>query len=224
MVFGYEFLKDDYTVFSVLRRAGLPEGTSIRDMAEDYAEMIRQEFGDPVDVLGVSTGGSLALQFAADHPELVKRLVIHSSAYRLGEAGKLVQLEIAGFARQMKTVQAWETLIRFILPKAGLWMIFNPCIAWISSRILSLGRKKSLSDLVVTILAEDQFDLKGRLGEISAPTLVIAGCDDPFYSSDLFRETGAGIPNSQTVLFEKMRHPAMGRAFEDSVLAFLKNP
>ncbi|MEV4899445.1 LuxR C-terminal-related transcriptional regulator, partial [Nonomuraea sp. NPDC055795] len=32
-------------------------------------------FGGPVDVLGMSSGGSLALQLAADHPEAVRRVV-----------------------------------------------------------------------------------------------------------------------------------------------------
>jgi pimeloyl-ACP methyl ester carboxylesterase len=78
-----------------------------------------------------------------------------------------------------------------------------------------------LSDLVVTIEAEDQHAFKERLLEISAPTLVIAGVDDPFYSPALFREMAAGIPDARLVLYEKMRHPATGKQFERDVLAFL---
>ena len=77
---GYQFLQDDYTVYVVTRKPGLPEGHSMKDMADDYAAMIREEFGGPVDVIGVSTGGSLAQHFAADHPDLVRRLVLHSTA------------------------------------------------------------------------------------------------------------------------------------------------
>ena len=58
------------------------------DIANDYAAMVRDEFGGPVDVLGISTGGSLVQHFAADHPELVRRLVIHSAAHRLSGQGK----------------------------------------------------------------------------------------------------------------------------------------
>jgi pimeloyl-ACP methyl ester carboxylesterase len=36
---------------------------------------IRRWFAEPIDVLGVSTGGSVALQVAADHPEVVRRPV-----------------------------------------------------------------------------------------------------------------------------------------------------
>ena len=57
-------------------------GYTFNDMAADYAAMIREEFGGPMDVIGVSTGGSIVQHLAADHPDVVRRLVIHSSAHR----------------------------------------------------------------------------------------------------------------------------------------------
>jgi pimeloyl-ACP methyl ester carboxylesterase len=220
MTFGYGFLKKDYTLYAVLRKPGLPSGYTLKDMADDYAEMVCQEFGGPVDVIGVSTGGSLAQHFAADHPDLLRRLVIHSSAHTLGEAGKQVQLEIGHLAKQGRVTQAWQTMIRFILPSAGIWKLLNPPLAWMAARLLSLGKTPDLSDLVITIEAEDQHAFKDRLSEIKAPTLVIAGTDDPFYTPALFRETAAGIPHARLALYEKMRHPATGKQFEREVLAF----
>jgi pimeloyl-ACP methyl ester carboxylesterase len=59
MAFGmYRFLEDDYTVYLVLRKPGMPRGYTLKDMADDYAAMIREEFGGPLDVIGVSTGGA----------------------------------------------------------------------------------------------------------------------------------------------------------------------
>ena len=221
MTFGYRFLVKDYTLYAILRKPGLPDGYTLKEMANDYAEMIRQEFGGPVDVIGVSTGGSLAQHFAADHPNLLRRLVIHSSAHTLGEAGRQVQLEIGRLARQGRVTPAWQALIRFVLPSTGIWKLLNPSLAWTVARLLSMGGTPDLSDLVVTIEAEDKHAFKDRLAEITAPTLVIAGTDDPFYSPALFRETAAGIPQARLALYEKMRHPAMGKQFEHAVLAFL---
>ena len=96
----YKFLQKDYTLFGVYRRPGMPKDCSLRDMGDDYAAMIRQEFGGPVEVLGVSTGGSIALHFAADHPDLVRRLVIHSSAHTLNADAKALQLGVARLAQQ----------------------------------------------------------------------------------------------------------------------------
>jgi pimeloyl-ACP methyl ester carboxylesterase len=222
MTFGYGFLGKEYTLYAVLRKPGLPPGYTLKEMADDYAGMIRQEFGGPVDVIGVSTGGSLAQHFAADHPDLLRRLVIHSSAHTLGEAGKQIQLEIGRLAQQGQVRQAWQAMIRFILPRTGIWKLLNPSLACITARLLSLGKTPDLSDLVITIETEDQHAFKERLSEIKVPTLVIAGVDDPFYTPALFRETAAGIPNARLVLYEKMRHPATGKQFERDVLAFLR--
>ena len=81
----YKYLGEDFTIYIVLRKPGMPDGYSMQNMADDYATMIQEEFGEPVDVIGVSTGGSIAHHFAADHPDLVRRLIIHSSAYTLSD-------------------------------------------------------------------------------------------------------------------------------------------
>jgi pimeloyl-ACP methyl ester carboxylesterase len=85
----YRFLGQDYTVFSVLRRPGLPQGYTLADMAADYAAMIREEFGGPVDVIGVSTGGSIVQPLAADYPDVVRRLASfqRAPAERPGQGG-----------------------------------------------------------------------------------------------------------------------------------------
>ncbi len=57
----YKFLEEDYTAYIVTRKPGLPEGYSLRGIANDYATIIRQEFGGPVDVIGVSTRFSILL-------------------------------------------------------------------------------------------------------------------------------------------------------------------
>ena len=62
---SYKFLEEEYTIYIVTRKQGLPKGYSMQNMADDYAVMIKEEFHKPVDILGVSTGGSIAMHFAA---------------------------------------------------------------------------------------------------------------------------------------------------------------
>ncbi len=222
MMLGYRFLERDYTLYSVLRKPGMPQGYTIGDMAKDYAAMIREEFDGPVDVLGVSTGGSIVQQLAADHTGVVRRLVIHSCAHRLGDAGKQVQLEMGRLAQQGRNAQAVAYIFNFMQPPNRVLQAITRPIIGLLSHLLLLGSPKQLTDLIVTIEAEDQFDFQERLAEIKAPTLVIAGKEDPFYSEALFRETAAGIPNARLMLYEKMGHPAAGKPFEQEVLAFLR--
>jgi len=214
----YSFLGKDYTASSVLRKPGMSQGYTMGDIANDYATMIRDEFGGPVDVLGVSTGGSIVQQFAADHPDLVRRLVIHSSAHKLCDAAKAAQMEVGRLASQRKWREAWAILLGFMLLPGPL---ARPQ-ARLASLILSLAPPKDPSDLIITIEAEDQFNFKTRLAEITAPTLVVAGERDPFYSAALFRETASGIPNARLILYPGMGHPASGKQFERDVLGFLR--
>src|SRR3712207_1783976 len=82
-----------FRVYAVGRAPGLRPGTTMQDIAEQHADALRTEFGGPVDVLGISSGGSVALQLAADHPEAVRRLVVVCAGYRLPEAARRAQLK-----------------------------------------------------------------------------------------------------------------------------------
>jgi pimeloyl-ACP methyl ester carboxylesterase len=213
----YRFLDAQYTTYLVSRKPGLPRGYSMQNMADDYAEMIREQFGGPVDVIGTSTGGSIAQHFVANHPNLVRRLVIHSSAYTLGELGKQAQLRIAHFARQRQWWAANAVVWRLLVPPS--WA--GGVVVALGSRVMALHAPGDPADLIITIEAEDQHDFKSRLAEIHVPTLVVAGENDPFYTAGLFRETAAGISHARLILYSGMGHPAMGKQFEHDVLMFL---
>ncbi len=55
--------------------------------------------------------------------------------------------------------------------------------------------------MLITIAAEDAFDSSQDLHRITAPTLVIAGGRDGFYSPELFRETTERIPGARLLLY-----------------------
>ena len=54
---------------------------SLIDMGDDMAGLVKKLGYDKVDVLGYSMGGGVALQFAFQHPERVRRLVLVSTPY-----------------------------------------------------------------------------------------------------------------------------------------------
>lgn len=218
----YRFLARDRSVFVVLRRPGLPRGTTIADMAADQAAMIREAFGGPVDVIGTSTGGTIALQLAADHPDTVRRLVVHASAHELRAEGKRWQLELARLAQEGRWRKVWAQLMAIMLPERGAGRIVTRPLVWAFAPLLALGAPSDPGDLVATVEAEDRFSFRDRLTEIAAPTLVAAGERDPFYTPALFRETAAGIPGARLALYPGMGHPARGPRFERDVLGFLR--
>jgi len=214
----YKLLREEYTAFIVTRKPGLPDGYSMQQMSDDYAMMVKEEFGGPVDVIGLSTGGSIAQHFGADHADLVRQLVIHSSAHTLSDEAKKGQMRVAHLARQHKWRAAYAELLSLMVPRN----LITPVVIWLGSLLMSFGAPKDPSDLIVTIEAEDKHDFRGRLAQITAPTLVVAGDQDRFYPEVLVRETAEGIPNARLIIYEGKGHPASGKQFGRDVLMFLR--
>jgi pimeloyl-ACP methyl ester carboxylesterase len=77
--------------------------------------------------------------------------------------------------------------------------------------------------MLAMIAAEDLFDVEADLARIDAPTLVIGGTADAFYSEDLFRRTATGIPDGEAVLLEGKdhRHVAGSKGPASLALGFL---
>lgn len=211
---------DRYTVYLVNRKRGLPNGYSIGDMSEDYATTIRDELGGPVDIMGMSLGGSIAQHFAVDYPNLVRRLVIASCAYRGSDEGDKVAMRLRELVLAHKWRAASATLGDCMFANQAKRYLFR-LLMWIFPMLYS---PTGPSDGVIEIEAVPnyEYDFKERLAEIKVPTLVVGGDQDIFYPATLLRETAAGIPNARLILYEGLGHGAMfTKQLARDVLAFL---
>ena len=82
-VSGWEPLLDRYTVYRIGRRVR-PVGTPFDSMADDVSVAL-EAIDPPVDLIGASTGGAIALLVAASRPDLIRRLVLVITGLRLSE-------------------------------------------------------------------------------------------------------------------------------------------
>jgi pimeloyl-ACP methyl ester carboxylesterase len=215
-------------VIWLARRPGLAPGTSIADVAADLADVLRSELGAsarPVDLLGISTGGSIALQLAADHPETVRRLVLVSSAARLGDGARALQRRIAAYARAGRTRAALALLVADVAPPRTLRAGALRAAGWALGP-LAYPEAGDLSDLATLIEAEDAFDLSHRLREIAAPTLIVAGGRDRAYDPEDVERTARGIPGARLVRYARRGHvtAAADPRFVPAVERFLDAP
>jgi pimeloyl-ACP methyl ester carboxylesterase len=191
-----------FTVYAVNRRPGLPAGSTIGDLAGHYAQAIAHEFQGPVAIEGISTGGSIAQQFAIDHPHLVHRLVLAATACRLSPHGREVQRRFAELTRQGRSRRAYATLGPTLAATAAGGCAFAG-LMWLFG---ASQRVEDPADMLVTVAAEDAFDACPELGRITAPTLLVAGGRDRFYSPELFRDTAERIPNARLALYQDKGH------------------
>jgi pimeloyl-ACP methyl ester carboxylesterase len=213
----YASLADRFTVYSVNRGPGLPRGVTMAEIAAEHATAIR-EIGDlPLDVVGLSTGGSVALQLAADHPDLVRRLVIAGSAHRLGANGSTAQEHFVTLA--MRGRRALPALAP-ILARHRIGRVVARGVLWLGA---PSPKRHDYHDAVAVLRAEDAFDLSDRLPEITAPTLVIGGANDLCYEPRLFTATAEGVADGRLILYRKRGHMGtfFDRRFAPDVSAFL---
>jgi len=192
-----------HTVYWIGRPTALKRGMTFAELTAATADAVRAEFDAPVPVLGISTGGSLALQLAAEHPELVDRLVVLSSGSRLDGHASITQREMIRIAARGNPRLVMAAFARDVIPP---WRGRN--LAAGSMYLLGLRLypgARDTNDLLVTLQAEDAFDLR-ELPVITAPTLIVNGGRDQFYRSNIVRETHDLIPGSRLLVYPRRGH------------------
>lgn len=212
-------LAASHRILRLTPRPDLDPNATMADIARDHADALRLEFPGPVDVMGISTGGSIALQLAADHPDVVQRLIVVSAAYKLGPEGKRTQLRVAEEVAEGRPRRASREMFSGLATSA-LGRRLAAGVGWLLGPAM-LG--KATPDMLAIIHAEDGFNLRDRLSEIDAPTLVIGGDRDNVYPVELLRETATLIPNGRAIVYPGQGHMAVAgepRLMQD-VLEFL---
>lgn len=185
------------------RRRGLPSDLTMSQLAGEYADAIRAGLGGPVDVVGTSTGGSIVQQLAADHPDVVRRLVLISTASRLEGHGKALQARVA------QLLEAGDVRAAMAMSATGLAPAGGKVLASVLGRTMGprlLRDPQDVADLIATLRAEDGFDLAHCRGAITAPTLIVGGGRDRFYSVQQFEQTARLIPDAQVRIFPRRGH------------------
>ncbi|WP_246023386.1 alpha/beta fold hydrolase [Nocardia yunnanensis] len=208
-----------FRVYAVSPTPGMSAGTTMAEVAADHAAAIRAEFVTAVDVLGVSSGGSIALQLAADHPDIVRTLIIVSSGYTLPEDVRTAQ---SNYARALMTGRRGLHHLAPALSGSHAIAGLARIVMWLADPLL---RPACPADTMAFLRAEDEFDMGARLSEITAPTMVIGGDRDAGYPVETFRRTAAGIPDARLAIYAgASRMGVIGRArFADDVASFARS-
>ena len=206
------------TVHVIHRPLHPPAGMTISDLAGWHATALRDRFGAPVDVMGVSGGGVTGLQLALDHPQAVRQLVLCVAGSRVSENGVrdlLTQVRLEARGRSASAALAGSRLVAH----GPLRLLFLALYALAPARPRAPGE-------VALALAGEHWDVTSRLGEVRAPVLVAGGSRDPLIPPGILRATAAGLPDARLLIlpgrghFTALYDPRLKPAIE----AFLAGP
>ena len=111
------YLEAGYAVWIVTRRRNMPASHTSADMADDYAQLIAEEFGGRVDlVVAESFGGMIGQYLAARHPESFGHIAMVVTAAELSAWGKDVDERMAAAVAAGDPGGAGTVLAEYLLP------------------------------------------------------------------------------------------------------------
>lgn len=180
---------------------------------------------DRVHIVGNSMGGHSAVAFALSNPTRVGKLILMGGG--TGGPSQFVPMPTEGI-KLLQGLYREPTIEN--LKKMMAVFVFDPSSmteALFQARLDNmLARKDHLENFVKSLAANPkQFPDQGpRLGEISAPTLVIWGRDDRFVPMDVGLRLIWGMPNAELHIFNRCGHWAQWEhadKFNRMVLDFL---
>ena len=223
MIAGLKLFLSEYTLYAVSRKSGLSKGYTARMMSDDYAELIRQEFGGHVDlVVGISYGGMIAQFFAADHAALCDHLVIAMATHKMTEAGTQVDVRYAKLASQGRDREAGFTMAEAIYPTGIMRWVMSP-ILWLLGGAF-MGEKSSTyqEDILIEAQAEMTFDSVDSLQRIKTPVLLLDGENDFYFQRGSAREMAAMIPTATLKIYPGKGHDIMSeKQFGEDIREFI---
>jgi pimeloyl-ACP methyl ester carboxylesterase len=200
------FLEQGYTVWWVTRRQNMPAGYSFADMADDYGQLIADEFDGRVDVVvGMSTGGQIGFYLAARHPDRAGHFVIATAGYQDGERAKAILLPSARLLSEGKIGEATALMTSDMFPS---WP--RPAVralAELMGRSMYGGAHQHFAnDVLVEAEAEWACDAREVLPRIPVPVLLVCGDRDPWCPRDIYEETARLIPTCTLVMYAGKAH------------------
>lgn len=181
----------------------------------DDADALRDRLGeDRIVLLGHSYGAFLALEYALRHPERLRGLVLVSAAAALDYVPEAIERARArATAAQMETLT--EVLSAPVADDAAFrekWLRvlpvyfhrYEPAYGEAMDRDARYSARASNHAFAHCLPA---YDVRPRLGEIAAPTLVLSGRHDWITPPDLgARPIIDAVPDAHGAVFEESGH------------------
>jgi pimeloyl-ACP methyl ester carboxylesterase len=199
---------------------------TIEAMATDAVAFIRALGLETVDLLGFSMGGMIAQLIAADHPQLVRRVILAGTGPAGGDGIRNVT-RIAHFdtLRGLLTVQDPKQFLFFTRTPAGR-RAGKEFLARLKERTNDRDERISLRSYGAQLKAIHRWGLQrpADLSVVHQPVLVANGETDRMVPTSNSRDLAQRLPSAELVIYPDAGHGGIfqfHQQFVESALAFL---
>jgi len=176
-----------------------PGPYNLAQLAADLSSLLDHLEIEQAVLIGISIGGLVALQAAADHPGLPRALVLADTAARIGSPDRWQQ-RIEAVRRD-----GLEGLAEAVL---GIWFS-EPFRANQPALVRGFGNmlvRTPAAGYIACCSLLAEADLSGRLDTIQAPALVLTGEADPATPPEQGRALAAALPDGRFELVPAAAH------------------
>lgn len=180
----------------------VPNGPyTIDDLADDVVALLDRLGIERAHVVGLSLGGMTGMRLAARNPDRVDRIALLCTGAQLPPASawseRAALVRAAGSAAvAAAVVERWFT--------AG-YLAAHPDVRIELEHMVAATPAQGYAGCCDAIA---ELDLREQLSTITAPTLAIAGADDPATPPVRLEEIAAGIPDSKLLVVQQAAHLA----------------
>ena len=207
-----ELIKDGRVVTYDHRGSGQSEVMlgkyTIDLLTEDLNALIEALGLETVSLMGHSMGGSIVLNYAAEHPDRVRAVVAIGAPTALSEAEREALTARADTVLMQGMAAVAETVAN-----AGLSSSFREANPDEFQAIVTLLEANDPTGYAGQCRAIAAMDLTGKLRSIAAPTLLIAGDLDAVSPPATNEATAEAIPNASFVTVEgRGAHLSLGKS------------
>jgi len=183
-------------------RSPVPPGPyEIADLGGDLVRLLDDLAIARAHLVGLSLGGMVSMQVAARHPARVRRLAVCCTAAQLG------------------TPESWHERAAVVRARGTAAVADGVLGRWLTPAFV--GRHPARAEELRAMLlatppagyaacceAIGRMDLRPELGAIRAPTLAVAGADDPSTTPEHLRRIADAIPGARLAIVEEAAHLA----------------
>ena len=167
---------------------------SVEGIAAEVVALLDELGLERVSFCGLSLGGAVGMRLALDAPERLDRLVLCCTSMRFASP------------------EFWDDRARAVR-EGGVEAVADAILErWFTPGFADVRRYREM--LVATpqegyarcCEALREWDVRGQLGDVRAPTLVVAGADDPSTPPDGLEAIAAEIPDARLLVLDDARH------------------